>query len=160
MPNEPVRQENVRAEAGDLLDVNVWLALAAPSHMHHAAGRAYWLQPNLPRVWFNRVTMLSLLRLLCEPKVMGSAKLTLEGALDVYQYFENLPEVGFMDEPPTCGHTFLEAARSIGRGSPRLLTDVYLASFAQTAQLRIVTFDRDFERFSGVDVLRLGAARH
>lgn len=152
--------EDVRAESGDLLDVNVWLALAAPSHVHHAAARDYWMQPGLPRVWFNRMTMLGLLRLLCEPKVMGPAKLTLRGALDVYTYFESLPEVGFMDEPPQCGQAFLDSARSMKQSSPRLLTDLYLASFAQVAKLRLVTFDRDFERLGGSEVLRLGAPAH
>ena len=158
-PGGPV-PEDVRAETGDLLDVNVWLALAAPSHVHHAVAREYWMQPGLPRVWFNRVTMLGLLRLLCEPKVMGPAKLTLHGALDVYSYFASLPEVGFMDEPAQCGHVFLDAARAVKQSSPRLLTDLYLASFAQVAKLRLVTFDRDFERLGGVEMLRLGASTH
>lgn len=158
-----VRGCDVRADLGDLLDVNVWLALAAPSHPHHASARAYWMQPTLPRVWFNRVTMLSLLRLLCEPKVMGQARLSLSGALDVFDYFDRLPEVSFMDEPPTCGQAFMQAARSMDQASPRLLTDLYLACFAQVARLRLVTFDRDFERLAGVTglaVMRLRASAH
>jgi toxin-antitoxin system PIN domain toxin len=153
----------VRAELGDLLDVNVWLALAAPSHVHHAAARAYWMQPELPRVWFNRVTMLSLLRLLCEPKVMGPARLSVAGALDVFSYFERLPEVGFMDEPHTCGPAFVKAARAMEQTPSRLLTDLYLACFAQAAKLRLVTFDRDFERLSetcGTTVVRLSTSAH
>lgn len=42
----------------------------------------------------------------------------------------------------------------------RLLTDAYLAAFAESAGLRMVTFDKDFERFEGLDCLRLVAARH
>jgi len=99
----------VHVEAGDLLDVNVWLALAAPSHVHHAAARAYWMQPALPRLWFNRITMLGLVRLLCEPKVMGAATLSTARALEVYEHFEALPEVGFMDEPPAFGPAFAAA---------------------------------------------------
>ncbi|HEX6017900.1 MAG TPA: hypothetical protein VFZ28_07355 [Burkholderiaceae bacterium] len=54
----------MHAEAGDLLDVNVWLALAAPSHVHHAAARAYWMQPALPRHRdFERFAGLTVLRL-------------------------------------------------------------------------------------------------
>ena len=147
------------AEAGDLLDVNVWLALAAPSHIHHAAARDYWMQPRLPRIWFNRVTMLGLVRLLCEPKVMAEAKLSLARALDVYEHFANLPEVGFMNEPAECGGLFAAAARVGGR-SPRLLTDLYLACFAQAGRLRVVTFDRDFERLGQSAVLRLTPSAH
>ncbi len=144
-------------DAGDLLDVNVWLALAAPSHVHHAAARAYWMQPHLPRTWFNRVTMLALVRLLCEPKVMAEAKLTMPRALDVYEHFAKLPEVGFMHEPADCGAQFATATRMPGH-SPRLLTDLYLASFAKVARLRVVTFDRDFERLGVCQVLRLKPA--
>lgn len=142
------------ADAGDLPDVNVWLALAAPSHPHHAAARDYWMQPTLPRTWFNRVTMLGLVRLLCEPKVMGEARLPMKRAMDVYEHFAGLPEVGFAQEPTGCGELLAAATRAAGR-SPRLLTDLYLACFAQAARLRIVTFDRDFERLDCCAVLRL-----
>jgi predicted nucleic acid-binding protein len=40
-----------------------------------------------------------------------------------------------------------------------LLTDAYLAAFAESAGLRMVTFDKDFERFDGLDCLRLAGAR-
>lgn len=135
-----------------------WLALAAPSHVHHGAARAYWMQPVLPRLWFNRITMLGLVRLLCEPKIMGEAKLSPTRALEVYEHLEALPEVGFMDEPPACGPAFAAAMRSMAPSSGRLLTDLYLGCFAQAAQLRLVTFDRDFERFAGLAVLRLSPA--
>jgi len=42
--------------------------------------------------------------------------------------------------------------------SGRLLTDLYPGCFAQAAQLRLVTFDCDFERFVGLAVLRLSPA--
>ena len=42
----------------------------------------------------------------------------------------------------------------------RLLTDAYLAAFAESAQLRRVTFDKDFGRFQGLDCLRLSTAKH
>lgn len=146
----------MNADSGDLLDVNVWLALAAPSHAHHVAARDNWMQPRLPRTWFDRVTMLalSLVRLLCEPKVMGDAKLSMSRAMDVYEHFASLPEVGFMDEPTSCGSVLAAMAHAPGR-SPRVLTDLYLASFAQAGRLRIVTFDRDFERLAQCTVLRL-----
>ena len=34
-------------------------------------------------------------------------------------------------------------------------TDAYLAAFAISAELRLVSFDSDFERFPGLDLLRL-----
>ena len=43
---------------------------------------------------------------------------------------------------------------------PRLVTDMYLSAFATAAGLRLVTFDRDFLRFDGLDVLRLTTSAH
>lgn len=150
------------APRGDLPDVNVWLALSAPSHPHHAAAQSYWRQKELPAVWFNRVTMLALLRLLCQPKVMGAATVTLARAAAVYDHFMNMPEVGFLSEPARCAPllTQMLAGTDGGTPLPRLLTDMYLAAFATAAGLRLVTFDRDFLRFKGLDMLRLTTLSH
>lgn len=91
--------------------------------------------------------------LYCLP-VMGDAKLSLSRAMDVYEHFAGMPEVGFMDEPSACGGCLAAAAHAAGR-SHRPLTDVYLAGFAQAGRFRLVTFDRDFERLVQCTVLRL-----
>ncbi|MDP1902558.1 MAG: hypothetical protein Q8K96_19230 [Rubrivivax sp.] len=58
---------------GDLPDVNVWLALAVQEHPHHAAARQYWANEAAARLHFCRVTMLGLVRLLTQPRLMGPA---------------------------------------------------------------------------------------
>lgn len=158
----PARGQSTAAARGDLPDVNVWLALSARSHPHHEAAQAYWQQQELPRVWFNRVTMLALLRLLCQPKVMGSATVTLPLAAAVYERFMEMPEVGFLTEPAQCAPLFTRMLAGTGEGAPlaRLVTDMYLAAFATAAGLRMVTFDRDFLRFEGLEVLRLTTRSH
>lgn len=158
---KPERQtETQSGSRGDLPDVNVWLALAAPGHPHHEAANAYWQQPDLPRLWFNRLTMLALVRLLCQSKVMGAAAMTLAQGVEAYGRFASLPEVAFMAEPEHCGEALL---RWVGDDAgtalpPRLWTDAYLAAFAVTGDLRVVTFDRDFNRFGGLHCLRLPLA--
>ena len=156
------RGASIAAPRGDLPDVNVWLALSAPSHPHHAAAQSYWQQRELPPVWFNRITMLALLRLLCQPKVMGSATVTLPLAAAVYGRFMSMPEVGFLNEPARCEPLLTRMIDGADRGTPlpRLVTDMYLAAFATAANLRLVTFDRDFHRFEGLEVLRLTARSH
>ncbi len=147
-----------RSLAGDLPDVNVWLALAVQDHPHHAAAREYWQQGGAARLWFNRVTMLALVRLLCQPKVMGDAVLDLTQACDLYRSFAALPEVGLLPEPPGCQAALLRlAGDSRPPLPPRLWTDAYLAAFAGSGGLRLVTFDRDFDRFAGLDCHRLAA---
>lgn len=158
-----LRQDaGVAALKGDLPDVNVWLALSAPTHPHHSAAQSYWQQKELPPVWFNRITMLALMRLLCQPKVMGSATVTLPRAAAVYGRFMSMPEVGFLNEPERCAPLLTRMLDGTDGAPPlpRLVTDMYLAAFATAASLRLVTFDRDFHRFEGLDMLRLTARSH
>lgn len=147
---------------GDLPDVNVWIALAAPSLPHHEAAKAYWQQPGLPRLWFNRVTMLAMVRLLCQRNVIGAATCTLVQGLQTYERYALLPETGFLAEPEHCEQTLVQLVKgNDGTAMPaRLWTDTYLAAFAMSADLRLVTIDRGFARLAGLSYLRLRASAH
>lgn len=148
------------APIGDLPDVNVWLALAAPGHAHHRAAQTYWQQTTLPKLWFNRITMLGLVRLLSQKAAMGAAVLSVPRASEVYEYFAGLAEVGFMPEPSACG-AGLQQALAAGGVTSTMVTDAYLACFAKAAGLRLVTFDKDFERIAAHQpLLRLVASTH
>ena len=57
----------------DLPDLNVWLALACPDHSHHRQALHYWEQQAAEQVLFCTVTALGLVRLVCQPKLMGAA---------------------------------------------------------------------------------------
>ena len=136
--------------AGDLPDINVWLALAVQEHPHHDAARAYWDDiggaARAP-LWFCRVTMLGLVRLLCQPKAVGKGALTLAAAWALYQRFRAVQGVGMLVEPASCDQ-HLQAL--VGQGSLplRLWTDAYLSALALGSGLRLVTFDTDFQRFA------------
>lgn len=147
--------------SGDLPDINVWLALAVQEHPHHQAALCYWAQAHEElgrpggesrlggagaRLWFCRVTMLGLVRLLCQPKAVGPGALDTLAAWALYAQYRALPHIGLLSEPEGCD----DALRAlVGAGSllPRLWTDAYLAALSMSAGLRLVTFDRDFERF-------------
>lgn len=138
---------------GDLPDLNVWLALVVAEHPHHAAARRYWSEqqaaPALgPRVWFCRSTMLGLVRLLTQPKLMGEGVLALADAHSIYQQLRQADGVGFASDAE--GADALLASWLNGNLAPlpaRLWTDAWLAASAEAAGLRLVTFDADFARF-------------
>ena len=158
MPEPRKRIAQAVHHGDDLPDVNVWLALAVRQHPHHAAAAAYWKNLTGRSVWFYRVTMLGLVRLLSQPKVMGDQALTLTQAIAAYHQFALLPEVSLQPEPADCGD---QRQHFLSTDTPaRLLTDAYLAAFAVSARMRMVTFDKDFDRFVGLDYLRLVATRH
>ena len=147
--------------SGDLPDINVWLALAVQEHPHHQAALRYWATAqdertregaaaaragSGSRLWFCRVTMLGLVRLLCQPKAVGPGALDTLAAWTLYAQYRALPHVGLLPEPENCDDA-LRALVGSGPLPPRLWADAYLAALSVSAGLRLVTFDRDFERF-------------
>jgi uncharacterized protein len=161
---EPARLDWLKrpmSVAGDLPDVNVWLALAVEEHPHHGLAKAYWnnLQssPIAERnLWFCRVTMLGLVRLLAQPKVMGQGVLTLAQAMVVYQNFRAIPGIGLLADADSTDQIF---TRFVGDEQlpHRFCTDAYLAALSESSGARLVTFDDDFKRFDLTNYFRLRA---
>ncbi len=147
---------------GDLLDVNVWLALAYDQHPKHQNALNYWyeqLADANTTLWFCRTTMLGLVRLLCQPQVMGSDVLRLDTAWQVYEAFSAEPQVKLIIEPSDVD---AKLANLVNSTLPsKHLTDAYLFALAQAAGLRLVSFDGDFSKFAAPgseDFLLLGGA--
>lgn len=137
----------------DLLDINVWLALVDENHLHHAPARDYWNQQKADQVAFCRISMLGLLRLSTQPRVLSRA-LTHAEAWAIYKRYLALPPVSFLAEPTNLETHF--AALTLPADLPqRMWTDAYLAAFAMASKSRLVSFDGDFKRFEGLDFLHL-----
>ena len=138
----------------DLLDANVWLSLAVEAHVHHARARAYWEGEAAPVCAFCRVTQLAFLRHLTNRSIMGAQVLAPPAAWKRRGEFLALPEVQSLVEPAGLDEQ-LGRFCDLGRTSPNLWTDAYLAAFAKCAGLRLVTFDHAFARFAGLELLTL-----
>ena len=90
-------------------------------------------------------------------KLMASAPLELSGAWALCERFAELPDVGRLGEPDGVDAAL---ASLIKPGIPsRLFTDTYFAALALTAGFRLVTFDRDFTRVSGLQLAHLSPAK-
>jgi toxin-antitoxin system PIN domain toxin len=135
----------------DLLDLNVWFALLVPEHPFHPRARAYWEEASDP--FLVRVTALGLLRLLTNAKAMDGKPLGVREAWEVYRELRLGSGVPLLEEPQGLDEVLADLVR--GGLSPRLWTDAYLAAFALAGGHRLVTFDQDFLRFPGLEVLRL-----
>lgn len=140
----------------DLPDVNVWLALSLPDHPHHPRAQRYWFDESGDQMVFCRITALAYVRLSTQPKVMDGEPLTVASAWQAYRAYRELPEVTLADEPHGC-ESQLEVWATQSLFGARLWTDAYLAAFAMVGAFRLVTFDHDFTRFSGLDLLHLKA---
>lgn len=143
-----------RSPQGDLPDVNVWLALLNLQHTQHNAAKSYWEQTAAPHIAFCRITMLGLLRLSTNKLVMGGTPYTTAQAWQAYQAVIDLPEVSLLPEPRG-----IESAMHKHSTQPPFRnadwTDAYLASFAQLAGLRMVSFDKGFVKYGNLALLTL-----
>lgn len=103
---------------------------------------------------FCRVTALGLTRLLTNPLVTDGEAFTVARSWKAYESFRALPEVGMLEEPGDCETLLAEWARA-EVFTPKLWTDAYLAAFAVSGGLRLVSFDTGFARFPGLHFLHL-----
>ena len=140
--------------AADLPDLNVWLALACPGHSHHHPAVHYWEQQAAEQVLFCTVTALGLVRLVCQPNLMGAAVKTAGDASALLEAFCLQPGVSMAMAEQGGWDVFHQLLRS-GELPARLCTDAYLAALAIANGWRLVSFDRDFERFEGLERLAL-----
>ena len=142
----------------DLPDLNVWLALIWPEHIHHQHAVQYWEQQAAEQVLFCTVTALGLVRLVCQPKLMGTAVRNAAEASDLLSALCQQPGVQMAQPDPDGWEVFHHLLRSGLRGGEipsRLCTDAHLAALAIANGWRLVSCDRDFERFAALEWLPL-----
>ena len=134
-----------------LLDTNVWLALALEEHPGHRAAQAWFIEqkPEPESLVFCRSTEQSLLRLLSSEKIlnaMGSHTLSNGQAIDAVEKMQQHPSVATKAEPVNVRSVWLRLATR-PTPSPKLWMDAYLAAFAITGTHQMVTFDKAFRQF-------------
>lgn len=123
-------------------DINVWIALTWEGHVHHAIARRWFgTVDGGARLFFCRFTQLGLLRLLSSEAVMGVGEaLNQDAAWKTYDRWREDERVGFLDEPPDLEPRFRALTRR-HHPAPKDWADSYLAAFAGTSELTVVTFD-------------------
>ena len=136
-------------------DVNVWLAVTYEGHVHHSMASA-WLSSVDDPIFFCRFTQLGLLRLLTNRQVMGRDVLTQREAWQAYHRWFEDDRVGFQGEPgATAFDKLFQTLSSGSESSTKLWADAYLAAFARTASLTVVTFDRALGAMPGLSSVLL-----
>lgn len=133
-----------------LADVNFWLALNFEKHPHSVSAWQWLEGLDATSCLMCRMVQQGFLRLATNPRVTSSP-LTHAKAWIVYDKFLSDERIEFVEEPPD-----MELAwRSFSKGrkfSPKIWNDAYLAAFASTARLKILTFDKGFKAYEGLSV--------
>jgi toxin-antitoxin system PIN domain toxin len=128
-------------------DINVWLALSYQRHIHYPSARRWFEQlDDHSRVCFCRFTQLGLLRLLTTGAVMSEDEvLSQNQAWSVYDRWIEDERVLYVEESPSLESHFRTLTRN-ERPAPKDWGDCFLYAFAETADLRLVTFDQALHR--------------
>lgn len=132
----------------DLLDGNVLVALVNPSHIHHAAARAWFAAGHAPFATCP-ITQGTLLRLL-----MRIGELPAAAALQVLHGVTAHARHRFW--PDTLPYAEIDWRGVMGH---RQVTDAYLAALARKRRARLVTFDAGLAALQP-DVVQCLAAGH
>jgi uncharacterized protein len=126
-------------------DLNVWLAVAAPEHIHAGFARRWWEQEE-GILAFTRFTQLGFLRLMTTAAAMDGKPLTMSRAWRVYDRLYQDDRVTFLPEPVGVEKRFRESAAGKS-ASPKMWADAWLLAVAQAAGGVLVTFDRALVSF-------------
>ncbi len=140
-----------------LCDSNVLLALAVGQHAHHVLAKGWFdALAAADTVLFCRATRISFLRLLTQKIAPDYEPLTNLKAWEVIDELMTDVAIGVEEEPYGLDPVWRRLSEC-GAPSPKVWMDAYLAAFAITAGLRLVTLDKDFRNFesSGLDLLLL-----
>ena len=134
-----------------LVDVNVVVALLVPRHVHHQVAHNWFGDLISGQVGLCRLAQLAVVRLLGNPKIMGTEALSVSDGWSVVQKFLEDDRIEFLKEPPSV-ESFITATLDHPHNPAKLVTDGYLAAFAMSSHRKFVTFDRDFLRFRGLEL--------
>ncbi len=122
-----------------LLDLNVLVALAWPSHVHHAAAHE-WFSKESHHGWATcPLTQTGFVRLSSNARILADAVSPME-AIRLLKQIVAMPHHQFWPDAVSVeGATVFQNALLLGH---RQITDAYLLSLAVHNQGRLVTFDQ------------------
>lgn len=138
-----------------LPDVNVWLALVFDAHYHHSRAVKWFSSVSDGTCSFCRVTQAGFLRLATNPAVFGAEALTLAKAWDAYDAMKSDARIVFSHEPEGIELEWRRFTHKHGY-SHKIWNDAYLAAFALSLGMTVVTFDKGFSAYKGVKSKMLG----
>jgi len=131
-----------------LPDINVWLALAFLTHVHHRSARSWFATlPENCRCFFCRFTQHGFLRLANNSSAFPQIAVGQVEAWKLYDTFVSNPRIDLAFEPPLL-ETLWRQYTQLPQFSPQRWSDAYLAAFAQAADFEVVTFDKGFAQYT------------
>jgi toxin-antitoxin system PIN domain toxin len=125
-----------------LPDVNVWVAINHTAHVHHPSVIAWFNALDEQTVLvFCRQTQMGLFRLLTSQAILGDETFTMKQCWELFAEWINDGGAELWTEPASIETAFFRRT-STEECYPKRWNDAYLAAFAETAGITLVTFDK------------------
>jgi toxin-antitoxin system PIN domain toxin len=138
-----------------LVDVNLWFALLVRQHQHHGLARKWFDSLAPAEAGLCRMVQLALIRLLANRAILGDHAISAAKAWTLLEELAMDERVEFLPEPEDLAAVFPSLLNySVPTG--KLVADSYLAAFAISGALRLITLDRGFRQYGGLDTEILG----
>ena len=121
-------------------DVNVWIAMYSPGHIHRQPAMDWFGHSTEHDVAFSRITQMGFLRLLTNRHVMDNNAMSPSAAWQAFDGLFKNTRISLAIEPPNMEGIW----RSLTQGAPsgaNAWTDAYLSAFAIASGFTLVTFD-------------------
>lgn len=134
-----------------LADVNVLLALLVRQHEHHKSALRWFDRLAANEAGLCRFVQLALIRLLGNRHVMGDDTVPAARAFSLIDELLQDERITFVQETELLDSilpTLLNSTAPTGK----LVGDAYLAAFCISGARRMVTLDRGFRQFKGLEV--------
>ena len=141
-----------------LPDINIWIALAAEGHIHHAPTRDWFTAQPDASVAFCRITQMGLLSLLTNP-YNGTHSEDYPPGMETFGQLRADRRLVFATEPDHIESAWRQLMTETGIG-PSSWTDAYLAAFAKARSYSLVTFDTGFERWPALKLTLLSSPQN
>ena len=141
-----------------LADSGVWLALALSKHEMHPRARAWLAERSTHEVMFCRSTQQSFLRLLTTKAVLapyGIPPLSNNAAWSVYDRLRADDRISWTEEASGLEASWRKFSGG-SKASPKIWMDAY-AAFAMAGGHQLVTSDKAFKQFNGLDLVVLSS---
>jgi toxin-antitoxin system PIN domain toxin len=123
-------------------DINVWLALSYNMHRHHHTALGWFAAlGDDAMLVFCRHTQLGWFRLLTTEAVLSADVRTQKECWALFDQWIDSGRAILANDPAGLDDNFRSRA-TVESPSPKVWADAYLAAFAETGQLTLVTFDR------------------
>ena len=136
-----------------LVDVNILVALADAAHLHQDRVRKWFNRlPPKAKLLVCRTAQMGLLRLLVSSSVMKEQVFSLREAWAFYGNLLQNPSISEVKEPDRIQEVWAYLCFDFGT-SPKVVTDAYLAAFAISGGFKLVSLDKGFRKFEGLDLI-------